>query len=152
MGLFDDKKKSKMTEEEANETIKEWADIMEIRLKGDDYESLQNEIWMAVKNERLIFNRDKMFFEYVLLTPIALSDGTTISKIKISEADMTKKKGLGKFKDDIETQAAFTKAYISDSEGEEIPIGYIMRIMDRDQIIINAVILGFFVQVVPGKK
>ena len=59
---------------------------------------------------------------------------------------------MTKHKDDIDTMAAMFQTYCTDSEGNEIPHGFLTRIKDRDQAIISAVILGFFVQAVPSKK
>lgn len=148
----DKTEKESMSEDKANALIKEWAEHLEVRLKGEDYESLQDEIWFAVKKERLTFNYDSSSFEYVLINPIEKADGESISKITICESNMAKKKDVSKYKGDYEQMASLYKAYCTDSDGDEIEIGFLMRIKDRDQNIISAVILGFFVQAVPGKK
>ena len=144
--------KEEMTEKEAFSLIKEWADSLEVRLRGDDFEDLQNELWFAVKKERLIFDSGKEVFTYTLKKPIEFKDKSgSLSIIKILESDMNDKKDIAKHKD-IDAVIEMFGAYCRDSEGEKIPSGFLSRIKDRDQAIISAVILGFFVQVVPSQK
>ena len=146
-------KKEQMTDKQAFDLIKEWGEELEVRLKDDDFESLQNEIWLAVKKERLSFDAIDESFTYVLKKPIEKKDGSgQISIIKIYESDMNSKRGMEKHKDNIDTLASMFKAYCKDSEGNPIEIGFLTRIKDRDQAIISAVILGFFVQAVPSAK
>ena len=146
-------KKEPITEDQAYEIIDTWCESLEVRLKGDDLEMLKSEIWKAVSSERLTYDNESEEFSYVLKKPIEMKDGSnSISMIKIHESDMNGKKDIGKYKNDIETMAALYKAYCTDSAGNPIEFGFLMRIKDRDQSIISAVILGFFVQVVPGKK
>lgn len=146
-------RKTEITEEKAYEIIREWGDELEVRLKDDDFESLQKELWQAVKAERLTFDNMTETFSYVLKKPIEKRDGSgSISMIKIEETDMNGKREITKHKNDIDTLAALFKAYCRDSEGNEIEIGFLTRIKDRDQAIISAVILGFFVQAVPSSR
>lgn len=145
-------KNEKMTEAQAYEIIREWGNILEVRLKDDDFDSLQKELWLAVKNERLTFDEQSETFSYVLKNPIQKKDGSgSISMIVIEETDMNGKREITKHKNDIDTLVALFKAYCKDSEGNPIEPGFLMRIKDRDQAIISAVILGFFVQAVPSK-
>ena len=148
-----DTEKEKMTEQQAYDLIREWGDELEVRLKDEDFETLQKELWQAVISERLAFDRESETFVYVLKKPIEKKDGSGfISMIKIEETDMNGKREITKHKNDIDTLAALFKAYCKDSEGKQIELGFLTRIKDRDQAIISAVILGFFVQVVPGSK
>jgi len=148
-----EKNENKITESEAYKLIKEWGEDLELRLAGDDLEELQKELWRAVVSERLSYNSETEKFSYVLKKPIEKKDGSgSISMIQIQETDMQQKRDIKKMKDDIDTMVEFFKAYCRDSEGNEIQPGFLLRIKDRDQSIISAVILGFFVQVVPGKK
>jgi hypothetical protein len=142
-----------MTEEKALSLIKEWADAMEVRLRGKDFEDLQNEIWLAVKNERLTFNKENEIFTYTLIKPIKDKDGkeTVLSVLTISECSMNDKKTISKY-EDMEAAIETFRVYCKKVEGEEIPAGFLSRMKDRDQNIVLAVILGFFVQVVPSAK
>jgi|WetSurMetagenome_2_1015567.scaffolds.fasta_scaffold72096_2 hypothetical protein len=159
MALFINKDKNNdesfeaMTEEKALSLIKEWADAMEVRLRGKDFEDLQNEIWLAVKNERLTFNKENEIFTYTLIKPIKDKDGkeVIISVLTISECNMNDKKNIAKY-EDMEAAIEMLKAYCKTTDGKEIPVGFLSRIKDRDQNIILAVILGFFVQAVPSAK
>ena len=145
--------KTEITEQKAYDIIREWGDELEVRLKDDDFESLQKELWQAVKAERLTFDSMNETFSYVLKKPIEKRDGSgSISMIKIEETDMNGKREITKHKNDIDTLAALFKAYCRDSEGNEIEIGFLTRIKDRAQAIISAVILGFFVQAVPSSR
>lgn len=142
-----------MSEREAFALIRKWADDMEVRLRGKDFEDLQNEIWLAVKKEKLTFDSEKEVFTYVLKKPVTDRNNpsnTLMSMIRISECDVESKKELAK-SNNAEALEEMIKSYCKDSENNDIPAGYIDRIKDRDLSIISAVILGFFVQVVPGK-
>ena len=65
---------------------------------------------------------------------------------------MQNKREMSKYKSDIDQAAALYKCYCTDSEGKEIEHGFLTRIYDRDSNILNAIILGFFVQAVPTGK
>jgi len=157
MEIFNKDKMNKeekyLTRQEAYDTIREWGDLLEVKLKDEDFESLQNEIWMAVSRYRLIFDPETEIFTYTLKKPIVKKDGSgTISMLKIEESDMQNKRETTKWKNDIDTAVAFIKAYCKDSENKSIEHGFLTRIKDRDMSVLNAVILGFFVQAVPGSK
>jgi hypothetical protein len=153
MQLSKNKNKEEITEKEAYDRIRDWADVLEVRLKDDDYDAMADEIIIAVQKERLTFDEESEIFTYVLKKPIVKKDGSgNISMIKIEESDMKAKEGMSKHKDDMDTVAAMFKAFCTDSEGNVIEHGFMKRIKDRDQGIISAVILGFFVQAVPGKN
>jgi len=145
------KKQKEMTQQEAFDLIQQWGEDLEVRLVDEDFEAVQKEIWMAVVKERLTFNESDEIFTYALKKPIQDKEGNNIiSIVKIRETDMQKKKGLKKHKDEMDTLAALFSAYCTDTENNEIAHGFITRIKDRDINIISAVILGFFVQAVPG--
>jgi hypothetical protein len=162
MSLFDDLKKKagiekesgkELSQEECYKLIDSWGDDMEVRLNPDDFEGVKNEIWKAVQKERLIFNPSDETFKYVFKSPIRDRDGNiVISTIIIHETAMENKKGMSKKKDSIDTMCSFFGAYCKKDNMEEIQPGFLMRILDRDQAVISAVILGFFVQAVPSKK
>ncbi len=154
MELIKNKKNpEKLSQAEAYKIIRKWGDDMEVRLIDEDFEAVQNEIWLAVVSERLTFNQADEIFTYVLKKPIKDKDGNVhTSMIKLRETELGEKRGMTKHKDDIDTMAAMFQTYCTDSEGNEIPHGFLTRIKDRDQAIVSAVILGFFVQAVPSKK
>ena len=148
-----EKDKNEITKDKAFKIIREWGDDMEVRLFEDDFEAVQKEICMAVMKERLTFNSNEEVFIYNLKKPIKDQNGNVvISIIKMKETEMNNKKGITKHKDDIDTTAAMFQSYCTDSDDQEIPHGFLTRIMDRDQHIISAVILGFFVQAVPSAR
>lgn len=151
--MKNEKKKDKISQADAFQMIREWGDDLEVRLIDEDFEAVQKEVWQAVSTKRLEFNSADEVFTYVLKKPIQDRDGNDkISMIKIHETEMEDKRGMSKWKDDIDTMAAMFQKYCKDSEGEEIEFGFLTRIKDRDQQIISAVILGFFVQAVPSRK
>ena len=59
-----------MTQTEAFDLIKEWGEILEVRLLDEDFEAVQKELWMAVKKERLTFDENEEVFTYKLKKPI----------------------------------------------------------------------------------
>jgi hypothetical protein len=148
------KEKKVMSQSEVFELIDKWGDELEVRLMDEDWEDVKKEIWKAVQMDRLTYDSADEKFIYVLKSPI--EDRTTgqpvISMIQIRETQMCNKRGMIKQKDDIDTVAAMFAAYCTDSGGNEIQHGFLTRIYDRDQAIISAVILGFFVQAVPSRK
>lgn len=145
--------KKEMTYEKACELIDEWGEDLEVRLIEDDFQDVKNEIWKAVQKERLTYDSNEEIFTYVFKKPITDKEGNALfHMIKIHETPLEEKRGMTKKKDDIDTLAAMFQAYCKDSEMKEIPHGFLTRIKDRDSAIISAVILGFFVQAVPGKK
>lgn len=145
-------KKEKMSQQDAFDLIDDWLYDMEVRLIDQDREDVKNEIWISVQKERLSFDREKGVFTYKLNDPIKDIDGNDVHTIlQIKECNLERKRGMSKKKDDIDIMAALYAAYCTTIEGDDIPIGFMTRIMDRDQNILSAVILGFFVQAVPGK-
>lgn len=149
----DKNQKKRMSEKEAFDLIDEWGESLEVRLIDEDYEEVKKEIWLAVAKERLTFNHEDERFNYVLKNKIKDRNGNdVISQIKIHETDMEDKRGMTKSKEDIDTLASMFKAYCKRDDMSEIEHGFLTRIKDRDQAIISAVILGFFVQAVPGRK
>lgn len=147
------KEKKEMTQDECFELIESWGEQLEVRLSPDDFEDVKFEIWKAVQKERLTFDFNEEIFRYVMKKPIRDKDGNVIiSQLKIHETIMEQKRGISKKKDDVDTMASMFSAYCKDDEMNEIPYGFLTRIADRDQSIISAVILGFFVQAVPSRK
>lgn len=145
-------KKEMMDEQSASGIIKDWSDILEVRLKGDDYEEMKDEIILAVQKERLILDIESEVFTYLLLKPIVKKDGSgQIDMVKIYEPEQNEKRNIANFKNENDKGIATISAYIVDSEGNKIEHGFLNRLKDRDINIITAVILGFFVQAVPGK-
>jgi hypothetical protein len=148
-----EKKKEKMSQQEAFDLIQEWGDMMETRLMDEDFEEIKKEIWKAVQMERLTFDESEEIFKYVLRKPIENKETGQVkySIFHISEQPMEKKKGASKAKEEVDRAAAMYKCYCRDSNGEEIAHGFLTRVYDRDQNIINAIILGFFLEAVPGQ-
>lgn len=152
--MFGKSENKEMSEDQIFEIIDQWADILEVRLKEEDFDAVKEEIFLAVKKERLTFDESDEIFKYVLKKPVSDKDGNiVIDMIIVHESDMQAKRKMSKKrKDEIDGLADMFKVYCKKSDGEEIEHGFITRIKDRDQQIISAVILGFFVQAVPGKQ
>lgn len=146
------KKKLKMTQEEAFELIQEWAEYMEVKLSDDDLDEVKQELWMAVTKERLTFDESEEIFKYVLKKPIKdiHEKNVMYSILYLKESQMKDKKGMSKTKSDIDTAVQMYRSYCTDTEGNKIEVGFLERLYDRDMQNINAIILGFFVQAVPG--
>lgn len=145
--------KEKLTETQAYDLLKVWADDLEVRLTDDDFEEVQKELFKAVVNERLTYDSDKEEFTYALRKPIEQKDGGKISIIKIHDCEMGKKREMTKQKNEVDRAISMIQIYSSYQEideQKEIPIGFIGRLKSTDQNVILAVILGFFVQAVPG--
>jgi len=142
--MFDKKEeKSMMSDIEAIDLIKSWGDILDVDTESEGFLDVIEEIKMSVRKEKLAFDEDSMSFKYVLLSPIIKQDGGKISTVTISEMDMEAKREAQKFKDNQSVDKAI--AMLAASLG--IENGFAGRIKDRDAGRINAVILGFFVQV-----
>ena len=141
-----------MSQQEAFDLIKEWGEALEVRLLEEDFEEVQKEIWMAVKKERLTFDENEEVFTYKLKKPIRnIETGQPIySILKIQETSMQNKREMSKYKNEIDQAAALYKCYCTDGEGNSIEHGFLTRIYDRDSAILNAIILGFFVQAIPA--
>jgi hypothetical protein len=153
-GVFEKSKKENLSEQESFDLIEKWGKELQVRLQDADFEEVKKEVWQAVSTYRLSYDNNDETFTYLLLKPIkSVDDGSTVmSMIKIKESDMNKKRGMSKPKDDFDKLAAMFKAYCTDSDGKEIEVGFLSRIKDRDQMIISAVILGFFVQAIPSSR
>jgi len=154
---MDKKTENKKTQKEVFDIIDGWGEDLEVRLMDEDWEDVKKEIWKAVQKERLVFNSVEEKFTYVLLKPIMSREAgreneAVISIVEIRESQMSDKRGMSKQKDDIDTMAGMFGAYCTTPGGGEIQHGFLTRIKDRDQAIISAVILGFFVQAVPSRK
>ena len=152
--LFNKKKDlDHMSETEAFSMLDKIADDMDIRVVGDDLEILKKELWKVVSTKNLVFDISDDSFKYVLKNPIKDRDGIVkISILKIQDCGMENKRGISKHRDDIDQGAALFSAFCRTDSDEEIPHGFLTRIKTRDQIIINAVIQGFFLEAVSDGK
>jgi len=148
------REKDKITQHKAFEILLDWYELLEIRLTPEDFGEVQKELWRVVSTERLSFDRESEIFTYVLKRPIKdRGDGKVLySMIKMQDCDMNSKSEYQKIKDDFSRGVGMLQAFCSDSEGKEIPSGFLSRLFTADEINISAVILGFFAQAVPGLK
>lgn len=140
------KKKEKISREESFDIIKGWIDETRSRVYGDDLKELQDMLWISVVDDRLVLDKDeKRKFTYILEEPIHKKDGSgSISIFKISKQTMNE---VFKTEDQKSTSAKTTtmiQTFCTDSEGEEIPAGFISRLDPRDSITIQAIITAFF--------
>lgn len=149
--MFEKKEKIKITETDAYNVLKEWSEHLEVRLNDEDFEEVQKELFRSVQNERLSFDKTTDEFTYKLKKPILTDAGDVAhSIIKISDCEMKDKRDMHRSKNPTDQGIEMFKVYISQTDGEDIAHGHIGRIKSSDEIIITAVILGFFVQAVPG--
>jgi len=149
--MFADKKekKERMSIEEAFAILEDWLDFYECRLIGDDRESVKKDLWKAVQMERLSLDKETEKFKYVLKSKIQKTDGGGIEIFYLQEPIMDSKRDISKMKDRHSKGVANLQTYCIDEDGKEIPIGFLGRVKERDEITLSAIILGFFVQAVP---
>jgi hypothetical protein len=145
-GKKDNKKKDRMSREEAFEIIENWVEETQSRVYGEALEELQDELYIAVQYERLKMDEsEKRKFIYVLEEPIEKKDGSeAISMFHISKRKQSEVFEMEKFKTKSAQTEKLMQTYCKDSQGEDITIGFISRIDPRDSNVIQAVISTFF--------
>jgi hypothetical protein len=152
MGIFDNKesaktKEEKMTREQAFLKIENWINETRSKAYGESLLELQDIIWVAVADERLVLDEnEKLKFIYVLEDPItSKNDGSAVlSMVHMKSQTMKKIFEIEKCKSTSEKSYKMIESFCTNSDGEEIPIGNIMSLNPRDSIIIQAVISAFF--------
>ena len=133
----------KLTREEAESLLKEWADYLELDTDRQLYTDIVDELKMAVRNNRLTFDIEDEVFKYVLLKQI-----DDVQIIEIKECNFKQKKVIQRYKDNesIDSAGAMLSKYTN------LSIEQVDKLKDRDVNKINAVVLGFLAQVSPGGK
>lgn len=148
MELFkkEESAKKKMSVEDVKAKIREWGEFFEVFHDDKDVDDLQKILHFPIIKEKLVLNESDKSFTYILKDSIKDRDtGSEIhSSVKIIDCDMTAKKGIQKIKNKEEKGEATMKAYVFDSEGQDIPIGFISRIKTGDEILITSLLTSFF--------
>lgn len=126
-----------MTREKAEELLIEWAKYLELDTKRALFKDLQDELTGVIENERLSFNEETEVFTYKLLKPVGGK-----SLIEIRETDFKEKKILQKYtdKEGIDSSIALMAKHTNFTFKE------VESLKSRDQMKINAVVLGFLMQ------
>lgn len=142
----DKEKKDRMSREAAFKIIEGWVEETRSRVYGEALERLQDDLYIAVIDERLKMDEsEKRKFIYVLEEPIIKKDGSgSISMFHISKQANLEVFKMEKFKTKGAQTDQLQQTYCRDSEGAEIGLGFISRIDPRDSSVIQAVISDFF--------
>lgn len=132
----------KLTKDEAERLLEEWADIVELDTDRDLFTSLVEELRMPVRLNKLTFDEETETFKLVLKTKL---ENTSIVEIK--SVSLGAKRDLQKFKDNESVdQARFMiSAYTGLKQSE------VRELKDIDINRINAIVLGFINQSDPKK-
>lgn len=141
--MGENKDKQKLSSEEAEGLLRQWADYLELDTDRDLYADLVDELRMSVRLQRLTFDQESETFRYQLINPVG---GKGIVEIK--ECDFNDKKVIQRFKDSesISAAGAMLSKY-TNFTAEEIG-----QLKERDVTRVNAVVIGFLAQMAPGKK
>lgn len=145
-----EKKKETKTKAEIDAIIDGWLEDRECNFDEETANEYKRPLFFAVKKDRLSYNDSERSFTYMLKSPIKNDKGEDkYSMFKISPSKIGNKTDIEKQKLSIDQTIQTFKAYCTDTNGEEIPIGFLMKIDDDDQDVLLAIILGFFVKAVP---
>ena len=133
----------KLTREEAEGLLKEWADYLELDTDRKLYADIVDELKMPVRLNRLTFDIETETFKYQLIK--AVDD---VQIVEIKECDFKAKKIIQRYKDSesIDSAGAMLSKYTN------LSIEQIDKLADRDVNRINAVVLGFLAQIAPSAK
>ena len=96
----------KLSSEQAEALLLEWAEYLELDTDRDLYADLVDELRMAVRLERLTFEVESETFRYQLIKPV-----NEKGIVEIKECDFNDKKVIQRFKDS-ESIAAFCQRMI----------------------------------------
>ena len=133
----------KLTREEAESSLKEWADYLELDTDRQLYTDIVDELKMTVRNNRLTFDIENEVFKYQLIKPV-----DDIQIVEIKECSFKEKKVIQRYKknESIDSAGAMLSKYTN------LSIEQVDKLKDRDVNKINAVVLGFLAQVAPGEN
>ncbi len=133
----------KLTREEAENLLREWADYLELDTDRQLYADIVDELKMTVRNNRLTFDIENEIFKYQLIKPVG-----DVQIVEIKECTFKQKKIIQRYKDSesIDSAGAMLSKYTN------LSIEQVNDLKDRDVNKINAVVLGFLSQVSPGGK
>ncbi len=141
--MAENKNVKKLSSEEAEALLLEWAEYLELDTDRDLYADLVDELRMAVRLERLTFEAESETFRYQLIKPV-----NEKGIVEIKECDFNDKKVIQRFKDNesIAAAGAMLSKYTNFTAAE------IGELKERDVTRVNAVVIGFLAQMAPGKK
>lgn len=141
--MAENKDDKKLSSEEAEKLLKNWADHLELDTDRELYTDLVEELRMPVRLQRLTFDEDTETFKYLLINAL---NGKGIVEIK--ECDFNAKKVIQRFKEteSIAAAGAMLSKY-TNLTAEEVG-----ELKERDVTRINAVVLGFLAQMASGGK
>lgn len=148
--MSDEQKKTvkKISKDEAMELMADWADAVELDSEGDLFKAVANELYMAVRLNKLSFDEETEEFTYNLSSPVTDSKNQAKSIITIRSISMEDKKILEKYNQDEGVKG--TVALIAKYTG--LTTSMVSQLKDRDITRINAITTGFFMQQLPGEK
>ena len=138
----------KLSTDEARNRLREWADFYEIDPDGELFDEIVKDLTYAVRCGRVKFEEEEEAFYFNLRKPVVNHGGEEKAIVKLSDASLAEKRSLQDIpeKKGIDlTMAALAK--YTDFSKEDIG-----RLASGDQTKINAIIVGFFVQILPEKK
>lgn len=140
---MDKSKNTMFSENEAIEKIRSWADYLEVDSDSEAFQDVIEEIKFAVRKGRIDFNFDTSSFSVHLLSPIEKADGERIEIVTVRELAMGEKVAYDRYKDGQSVRQAIELI----ARACELELGFAERLKDRDVTRINALVLGFFVQI-----
>ena len=132
-----EEKKEMMSKDEAEGTLKLWAEQLELDTERELFTDMVDVLSMVVRKERLKFDEESEVFTYQLLKPMKEKNFVTIRETTFKE-----KKALQKFKDGEDMDAA---GMMMAKHTNLSPVE-VLELKTRDQKRINAVIMGFLSQ------
>lgn len=141
-------KKKIMSIDEAKVLFDSWVDFMELDPDGTLYEKLWEELRLPIRKEQLGFNEANSIFTLQLKYPITTDGGSEVHVIEIKPCTLNSKRNLQNFKNNqsMDQARAMITAYTNQTEA------VIKELLDLDLNRINAIILGFIMQVLPAKN
>jgi hypothetical protein len=132
-----EEKKEEITREEAESTLKLWAEAVELDTERELFKDILVQLTGVVMQGRMKFDEETETFTYHLLKPVKDKNF-----VEIRETDFEQKKSLQKFKDGEDMDAAGMMM----AKHTNLTTIEILKLKTRDQKRINAVIMGFLSQ------
>ena len=135
--------KFKLSREQAESLLKEWAEYLELDPDRDLYADLVEELRMPVRTQRLTFDSETQVFKYQLFSPV-----NDKGIVELKDCDFEAKEVIEDYKDKetVKSSSALLSQYTN------LTIEETKKIKTRDSNIMTAVTLGFLAQVAPGRK
>lgn len=138
-----EKKEIIISEAEAIEKINQWAYQLEVDASTEAFQDVIDTLKFPVRMGRIDFDSENSVFRVQLLSPIVKNDGSKIEIVTVRELSMGDKIAYDRYKENQPVKQALELL----SRACDLEIGFADRLKDRDTTRINAIILGFFVQI-----